>query len=143
MSVPSSGGRRRSKLEATGFRSVEHCRYDKAAQGTMGDAAIPSISGRRLLLTGGAGFIGSHIAERLAAQNQIVILDTLRRNALAPVGLDHHPNVKVIVGDVTDAAAVRAAMEGVTPSCISPPSPAWTRSSRTRSSPCGCRCWGR
>jgi nucleoside-diphosphate-sugar epimerase len=77
----------------------------------MGDG-IPSISGRRLLLTGGAGFIGSHIAERLVAENEIVILDTLRRNALAPVGLDKHPHVKLIVGDVTDAAAVTAAMQG-------------------------------
>ena len=77
----------------------------------MGDA-IPTISGRRLLLTGGAGFIGSHITERLAADNEIVILDTLRRNALAPVGLDKHPHVKVIVGDVTDAAAVGEAMRG-------------------------------
>jgi nucleoside-diphosphate-sugar epimerase len=77
----------------------------------MGDG-IPTIAGRRLLLTGGAGFIGSHITERLAADNEIVILDTLRRNALAPVGLDKHPHVKVIVGDVTDAAAVQAAIAG-------------------------------
>jgi UDP-glucose 4-epimerase len=77
----------------------------------MGDPN-PTISGRRLLLTGGAGFIGSHITERLAAENEIVILDTLRRNALAPVGLDKHPHVKVIVGDVTDAAAVTEAMRG-------------------------------
>jgi len=77
----------------------------------MGDG-IPSISGRRLLLTGGAGFIGSHITERLAPENEIVILDTLRRNALAPVGLDKHPHVKVVVGDVTDAAAVTSAMQG-------------------------------
>jgi UDP-glucose 4-epimerase len=65
-----------------------------------------------LLLTGGAGFIGSHIVERLAADNDLVILDTLRRNALAPVGLDRHPRVKLIVGDVTDASAVKAAIEG-------------------------------
>jgi nucleoside-diphosphate-sugar epimerase len=78
----------------------------------MGDVGIPSISGRRILLTGGAGFIGSHIAERLAGQNEIVILDTLRRNALAPAGLDKHPHVKVIVGDVTDAEAVKQAMQG-------------------------------
>jgi len=77
----------------------------------MGDA-VPTISGRRILLTGGAGFIGSHIAERLAAENEIVILDTLRRNALAPVGLDKHPHVKLIVGDVTDAKAVSEAMQG-------------------------------
>jgi len=78
----------------------------------MSDSRAPVITGRRLLLTGGAGFIGSHIAERLAPENQIVILDTLRRNALAQVGLDRHPNVTVLIGDVTDPDAVRKAMEG-------------------------------
>jgi nucleoside-diphosphate-sugar epimerase len=78
----------------------------------MAENRSSSITGRRLLLTGGAGFIGSHITERLAGDNDIVILDTLRRNALAPAGLDRHPRVKVMVGDVTDPAAVRQAMEG-------------------------------
>jgi nucleoside-diphosphate-sugar epimerase len=78
----------------------------------MTDARIPSPTGRRLFLTGGAGFIGSHIAERLAPANELVVLDTLRRNALAPAGLDRHPNVKVVVADVTDAQAVRQAMQG-------------------------------
>jgi nucleoside-diphosphate-sugar epimerase len=71
-----------------------------------------SVSGRRLLLTGGAGFIGSHLTERLAADNEIVILDTLRRNALSSAGLDKHPHVKLVQGDVLDPAAVRQAMEG-------------------------------
>jgi nucleoside-diphosphate-sugar epimerase len=70
------------------------------------------VSGRRLLLTGGAGFIGSHIVERLAPDNDIVVLDTLRRNALGPAGLDRHPRVKVITGDVMDLEAVKRAMEG-------------------------------
>ena len=71
-----------------------------------------SVTGRRLLLTGGAGFIGSHLVERLAGDNEIVVLDTLRRNALSPAGLDKHPHVKLIQGDVLDSAAVRQAMEG-------------------------------
>jgi len=71
-----------------------------------------SVSGRRLLLTGGAGFIGSHLTERLAADNEIVILDTLRRNALVSAGLDKHPHVKLIQGDVLDPAVVRQSMEG-------------------------------
>src|SRR3954470_21194074 len=78
----------------------------------MCDSRAPVITGRRLLLTGGAGLIGSHNAERLAPENEIVILDTLRRNALTSVGLDRHPNVKVIEGDVMDADSVRRAMEG-------------------------------
>jgi len=76
------------------------------------DSRIPNPTGRRLLLTGGAGFIGSHLTERLAANNEIVILDTLRRNALGSAGLDRHPHVKIVVGDVTDAQVVRQAMQG-------------------------------
>src|SRR5439155_224650 len=99
-----------------------HRRYDKAASASrhehgpgsssMVEARASAIVGRRLLLTGGAGFIGSHIAERLAPDNEIVILDTLRRNALAGAGLDRHPHVTVLIGDVTDAESVRKAMEG-------------------------------
>ena len=77
-----------------------------------GSTITGSVSGRRLLLTGGAGFIGSHLAERLAADNEIVILDTLRRNALSSAGLDKHPHVKLIQGDVLDGAVVAQAMEG-------------------------------
>ena len=74
--------------------------------------AIPNISGRRILLTGGAGFIGSHLVERFATDNEIVVLDIFRRNALGPAGLDRLPRVKTIQGDVLDPAAVAAAMAG-------------------------------
>jgi nucleoside-diphosphate-sugar epimerase len=40
------------------------------------------------------------------------VLDTFRRNALGPAGLDKHPHVRTIQGDVLDAAAVKSAMEG-------------------------------
>ena len=70
------------------------------------------ISGRRILITGGAGFIGSHLVERLAPGNRIVVFDNLRRNALAEAGLDQHPHVTLTVGDVLDAEAVRAAAAG-------------------------------
>lgn len=71
-----------------------------------------AIEGWQILLTGGAGFIGSHLCERLVEKNRIRILDTLRRNALAKSGLDSHPRVELRRGDVTDAEAVRAAVEG-------------------------------
>ena len=73
----------------------------------------PRISGRRILLTGGAGFIGSHLAERLAPDNEIVVLDTFRRNALGPAGLDQHPHVKTITGRrARPGARCKAAMAG-------------------------------
>jgi nucleoside-diphosphate-sugar epimerase len=72
------------------------------------------LENAHLLVTGGAGFIGSRLTERLAGKNRIVILDTLHRNALAEIGLDRHPNVQLIRGDVRDPDAVRAAMRGAT-----------------------------
>ena len=63
-------------------------------------------------MTGGAGFIGSHLVERLAPKNHITILDTMRRDALRPARLDTLPSVKLIVGDVMDRGAVEKAMAG-------------------------------
>src|SRR5690349_7949311 len=71
------------------------------------------IRNATLLLTGGAGFIGTALTRRLADHNKIRIFDNLRRNALADAGLDQHPNVELIVGDVRDAEALRKASEGV------------------------------
>ncbi|HEY3352566.1 MAG TPA: NAD-dependent epimerase/dehydratase family protein [Polyangia bacterium] len=73
---------------------------------------MSTLEGRRILITGGAGFIGSHLVERLAPHNEVVVLDNLRRNALAEAGLDRHPHVTLTVGDVLDPAAVRTAMAG-------------------------------
>lgn len=70
------------------------------------------IQGKKILLTGGAGFIGTTLAGRLADQNDIVILDNYHRNALRHTHLSDHPNVKVIRGDVTDPDAAHAAAEG-------------------------------
>ncbi len=65
------------------------------------------------LVTGGAGFIGSHIAEALVKRGDAVrVLDNLstgfRRNLEAI-----SDRVELIEGDVTDAAAVARAVQGV------------------------------
>jgi nucleoside-diphosphate-sugar epimerase len=70
------------------------------------------IQGQRVLLTGGAGFIGTALVRRLCESNECVVFDLLRRNALTPAGLDKHANVTLIEGDVRDPAALRKAMEG-------------------------------
>ena len=66
-----------------------------------------------ILITGGAGFIGSALVRRLVEHNRIRVLDNLRRNALAETGLDRHPNVELIVDDVCDAKAMREAAKGM------------------------------
>jgi nucleoside-diphosphate-sugar epimerase len=71
------------------------------------------IEGSTILITGGAGFIGTALTRRLIDKNRIRIFDNLRRNALAGSGLADHPNLELIVGDVRDEAAVRDAVRGV------------------------------
>ena len=57
----------------------------------------------KYLITGGAGFIGSHIAERLARENEVIILDNLRTGFEENVkGL----NVNFVKGDIRDKALV-------------------------------------
>jgi nucleoside-diphosphate-sugar epimerase len=70
------------------------------------------LTGKTIFITGGAGFIGTHLVERLAAHNRIVVLDNLHRDALSETGLRDHSNVRVVVGDVTDYATVREAVRG-------------------------------
>lgn len=70
------------------------------------------IDGATILITGGAGFIGTALCRQLVERNRIRVLDTLRRNALGAAGLDQHENVELVVGDVQDRATVDQAMEG-------------------------------
>jgi nucleoside-diphosphate-sugar epimerase len=73
-----------------------------------------AITGKRILITGGAGFIGSHLVERLLDANDVVVYDNLHRNALQFVHLDGHPRLHFIKGDVLDYKTTRDAMEGCT-----------------------------
>jgi UDP-glucose 4-epimerase len=66
----------------------------------------------RYAITGGAGFIGSHLAVRLADRSELVLLDNLRRNSLASSGLAEHPNVTLIEADIRDRDAVFDAVRG-------------------------------
>ena len=67
------------------------------------------IQDAHILVTGGAGFIGSSLTERLCAENRITLFDNLHRDAVKSTRLLEHPNVRLIRGDVMDVAALTAA----------------------------------
>jgi len=68
----------------------------------------------RACITGGAGFIGSNLADRLVDRgSEVVILDdfsTGRREFVAE--LESTPGVRLVEGDVRDIATVERAVEG-------------------------------
>jgi len=79
------------------------------------------MSAGRYLVTGGAGFIGSHIVEALLRRGEaVVVLDNLatgrRENITAAFGARAAgaPEPLFIEGDVRDRAVVTRAMQGVT-----------------------------
>jgi UDP-glucose 4-epimerase len=62
-------------------------------------------------VTGGAGFIGSHIADRLVGQGaRVRVLDNLSTGTLANVNLDR---VEFVEGDVTDEKCLKDSLQGV------------------------------
>jgi UDP-glucose 4-epimerase len=65
-----------------------------------------------VFITGGAGFIGSHLVEALVERNRVTIYDVFHRDALRFTRLREHPHVRVVRGDVLDGDALRRAMEG-------------------------------
>jgi len=69
----------------------------------------------KVLLTGGAGFIGSHLAERLLADgHSVVVLDNLYAGKLQNLKrCSGDPNFRFIKGDIRDKKTVDGAMAGV------------------------------
>jgi UDP-glucose 4-epimerase len=72
------------------------------------------LEGKRILITGGAGFIGTTLARRLVDANEIVAVDNLHRDALSETELAEHPNLTFHHGDVLDAELVAELARGAT-----------------------------
>lgn len=70
------------------------------------------IQGKNIFITGGAGFIGSALANRIVDHNRVVIYDNLTRNSLKDKCIKDHANLKLIEGDVLNFEELFKAMQG-------------------------------
>jgi UDP-glucose 4-epimerase len=73
-----------------------------------------SLTGKRILVTGGAGFIGTTLARRLVDANEVIAVDNLHRDALSGTELETHSNFRFVEGDVLDLEQLTALMQGCT-----------------------------
>jgi len=67
----------------------------------------------KILVTGGAGFIGSHLVDALAETHEVAVLDSLEPQVHAEKPDYLNPNAAYIFGDVRDEEVLRKALEGV------------------------------
>lgn len=77
---------------------------------------LNQLDGTRILVIGGAGFLGSHIVDQLleTEAREIVVLDDFVRGTRANlVGASSDPRVTIIEGSVTDLPLLREVMSGV------------------------------
>ena len=70
------------------------------------------IENESVLITGGLGFIGTNLLERLLDRNKVTVYDSGHRNALVFSSWTDHPNLRVIKGDILDLEALKEAVEG-------------------------------
>jgi UDP-glucose 4-epimerase len=76
-----------------------------------------SLRNSRILVTGGAGLIGSHIIDRLVAEEgvkEVVVIDDLSRGRLEHLeGASKRGKVTVVEGDICNPTLVAGAMQGI------------------------------
>lgn len=71
------------------------------------------LSRQKILVTGGAGFIGSHFTETLAKQADVTVYDAFLSSVTTPKELKNFGVTKVIKGNVLDTNALAQAMKSI------------------------------
>ena len=64
------------------------------------------LKGKKILVTGGAGFVGSHIVDRLSPENKVTVLDNLFTGSLSNLE-GSKDRITFIKGDILDEALVK------------------------------------
>lgn len=72
------------------------------------------IKDKKILITGGAGFIGSHLVDSLISENEIIVFDDFSRGSIENLShLKDNANLKIFNGNILDANKLTEAMQDV------------------------------
>ncbi|OGO24782.1 MAG: hypothetical protein A2Z28_01445 [Chloroflexi bacterium RBG_16_51_9] len=80
--------------------------------GTLQTQQTQQLKGKNILVTGGAGFIGSHIVDRLAPDNKVFVLDNLFNGSMENLAKSQD-RITFIKGDIRDKELVADAVSKV------------------------------
>jgi UDP-glucose 4-epimerase len=69
-----------------------------------------NLNNKTILVTGGAGFIGSHFVEAISKNNRVIVYDNFSSSVVSIHDLGH---VKIVHGDILDQKTLDRAMGGV------------------------------
>jgi UDP-glucose 4-epimerase len=70
------------------------------------------MAGKKIFITGGAGFIANTLIVKLIEDNEIVVYDNFYRDTLTGSGYSDHANIQIIKGDVLDFDLLCSSMKG-------------------------------
>lgn len=95
-----------------GILAALDAQHSPPLAGAIPDDVLPSLAGRNVLVTGGAGFIGSHLVERIAAErpSRLAVVDNLflgKESNLAGAQAAF-PSLKLYRQDASDFDAMAA-----------------------------------
>jgi UDP-glucose 4-epimerase len=65
------------------------------------------VKNKRILVTGGAGFIGSNLVETLHGDNEVTVLDNLHTGLQGNIGNAINDGVEFVRGDAKDLKTLR------------------------------------
>jgi len=72
------------------------------------------MRGKKVIVTGGAGFIGSHLAQELARENEVTILDDFSSGKAENISeFCDMPNVRVVEGSILNLPLLHQLFDGV------------------------------
>jgi dTDP-glucose 4,6-dehydratase len=76
------------------------------------------IKNKKILLTGGAGFIGTKLCSILCEKNNILLYDNLDRNSIKNTNLLNNENVKLVQGDILDSLKLKDVVSNFKPNIV-------------------------